>query len=318
MNPETEVDQISLSSKHTMRVQIGDVCCSLKCNDRVVFSNWQQLYSNFLSAKPADISVEIEIVGRLSSADIEAALAETSIIQEGNRFAAMNLTLEGEFDTTNRTLRLTVERCLFDPALEFKLMNRLFSLVYYTACEAKYSGRLPALLVHSCGIIRHDQALLFAGPCEAGKTTIARLCGGHYGQVLNDEMLLISRPHRDNGALRVQGVPIIGGLPQRLNAEAPLSCVLLLKQSKRTAVRRLDRMEAYLRFMRQIISPAYIGQTDRRAFFSLIAEFSNEVTRTTPFYELEFAINKELLWEVVGELERSLEKENKHDGKPDS
>jgi len=309
MSSKAMVDEGTAPCDCVMRVQIGDICCSLRCHDRDVFGSWKQLYSDFQSDNPADISIELEVVDRLSSAEVEAALLQARIVPEGNRFVATDLTLESEFDTANRALSMRVEKRLFDPALEFKLMNRLLSSAYYTACEAKYSGRLPAMLVHSCGIIRDGQALVFAAPCETGKTTIARLCGEEYGQVINDEMLLVSRPCQDNGPLRVQGVPIIGGFHQRLNATAPLSCVLLLKQSKMTAVRRLDRMEAYLRFMRQIISPAYIGQTDRQALFSLIAGFSDEVTSATPFYELEFTLDREPLWEAVGELERSLEKE---------
>ena len=164
------------------------------------------------------------------------------------------------------------------------------------------------MLVHSCAILRHGRVMMFAGPCDAGKTTIARLCGDEYGQVLNDETVLVSRPQPDNGTLWVQSVPFVGEMASWSNTTAPLSCILLLKQSVRTMVRRLDRMEAYLRFMRQVISPAYIGQGERRALYALIAEFADEVTRVVPVYELEFSLDRELLWETVGELEKTLEK----------
>lgn len=318
MGIQTKLEQNILSPNQIMSIEIGDVCCSLQCDDAEVFGDLKQLYSSFLSDKPPDISIELEVVDRLTPAEIEAALPNTRYTHEGGRFKATNLIIAGEHDLAEHTLSMTIEKHLRDSDLKFILLNQLLSLAYYTACKLRYNGKPPALLVHSCGILRHGQALLFAGPCDAGKTSIARLCGEQYGQVLNDEMLLVSRPHHDNGALRVEGVPIIGGFPQRLNATAPLSCVLLLKQGKRTAVRCLDRMEAYLRFMRQIINPAYVGQRDRRTIYSLIAEFSDEVTRTTPFYELEFALDKESLWEVVEELERSLGKRSEHDGKPDS
>ena len=160
--------------------------------------------------------------------------------------------------------------------------------------------------------------LLFAGPSGIGKTTIARSCGDEYGQVLNDEGVLVSRPRQHDNAVMVQGIPIIGELTQRLNVIAPLRVVLLLKQSKRTSVRRLDQMEAYIRFMRQIALPAYFGQLDKRTIYSLIAEFSDEVSRTMPFYELEFTLDRESLWEVVGELEASLDKERRYDEEPNN
>ena len=314
----TERAPVLGTSNDSIRVQIGDVCCSLRCNDGEVLGNWQQQYADFLSDKPADISIEVEFVERLTPAEIKTALAEARFIHDEGRFTTTNGIITGEYDLTGRTMRWTADKHLLDPDLEFKAINRLFTLAYYTACKVRYSGNLPAFLVHSCGILRHGQALLFGGACDVGKSTIARLCGDEYGQVVNDEMVLVSRPDGDNSALRVQGVPMLGDFPQRLNKAAPLSCILLLKQSKRTAVRRLDRTEAYLRFMRQIICPAYIGQTDRRAVYSLIAEFSDEVIRTTPFYELEFSLDRELLWKAVGELERSIGERGKLDGNPDS
>jgi hypothetical protein len=78
---------------------------------------------------------------------------------------------------------------------------------------------------------------------------------------------------------------------------------MLLKKSKKTLIHRLDRVQAYLRFMHQIITPVYIGQRDKRAVLSLMAGFSDEVTRTIPIYELEFSLDAESLWRVVGELE---------------
>ena len=107
---------------------------------------------------------------------------------------------------------------------------------------------------------------------------------------------------------------MLGDFPQGLNEVAPLGCVLLLKQSNRTLIRPLDRIEAYLRFIRQIICPAYIGQSAGRAVYTLMAEFSDEVTAAVPFYELEFTLDRDMLWETVAELEKSLGKESKYIG----
>jgi hypothetical protein len=105
-------------------------------------------------------------------------------------------------------------------------------------------------------------------------------------------------------------------LSKRLNVSAPLRVILLLKQGKCTSLRRLNQMEAYVRFMRQIANPAFIGQMDRRAVYSLISDFSNEVTEATPCYELEFTLDQALLLETLKELEDSLDKEDRDEGKP--
>jgi hypothetical protein len=143
--------------------------------------------------------------------------------------------------------------------------------------------------------------MIFTGPCETGKTTIGRFCSKNYGLVLNDEMMLMSWPHPSDGVL-VQSAPISGELPFGSNVAAPLSSVFLLKQSQRIAVRRIGRMEAYLRFLRQIISPRYFQETGTRVIISLMEEFAYAVTRVTPFYELEFTMDKNLLWDVEDRL----------------
>jgi len=317
-NTSTKVGRSSPAVNYEIRVQIGDICCSFICPDKELFSSFKHIYDSFLTDKPADTTIELEEANRLNASEAETALAEARFIHEEGHFRATNLIIAGEHDAAGRITRVKLEKSLLNPDLEFNQLNRMISLAYYTACKVRYNGNPPAFLVHSCGILRQGQVMLFAGPCETGKTTIARLCGNQYGQVVNDEMLLISRSGQNNGALRVQGVPIIGGVTQRLNVAAPLNCVLFLKQSNRTTARRLNRLEAYLRFMRQIIAPAYIGQRGRRAIHSLMAEFADEVTKITPAYELEFTLDKETLWEVVTELEISLRKESGNNGKPHS
>ena len=298
-----------VASDLTMRIQLGDVCCSLSILDEEVFHTWRGLYENFLTDGPADVSIEIDCVDGLSETEVETAISRAKIVSEGTHFRATGLVLEAEYDCARRTLGVTAERSLLSTSLEFNLMNRLLTSAYYTACQVKHGGNPPAMLVHSCAIMRRERVLLFAGPCEVGKTTIARLCGDEYGRVLNDEMVLVSRSHRDGTKLRVQGFPTIGGTSQRLNETAPLSCVLMLKQSRRTAARRLGSMDAYLRFMPQVIMPQQLEASEPQTMLSLIAEFANEVTRAAPFFELEFTLDRERLWEAVGQLERLLDEE---------
>jgi len=90
---------------------------------------------------------------------------------------------------------------------------------------------------------------------------------------------------------------------------APLACVLLLKQSDRTALNRLNRTEAYLQFMRQVIAPRDFEGRTKRAMLSQVAEFSDMVTNVVPFYELEFTLNQRALWKTINKLEKSLGRE---------
>ena len=318
MNREPALRSTPIYGNHTIRVQFGDICCALTCHDAEVFIRLKESYGSFQSDEPPDISFKLEVVDQLDRAQVEAVLSEMRMAWQGNHIVAANLALDVEFDAASSTFAVTADRCLFDSSLKFRLMNRLFRVAYFTVSRLKHQGRPPGMLVHSCGILRNGQVLLFTGPCETGKTTIGRLCSEDYGLLLNDEMLLLAWPHPRNSSLWVRSVPILSELPFRLNTSAPLACVLLLKQSKMTAVRRLDRTEAYLRFMRQIINPAHFMQTDRRAIISLIAEFTDEVTKVTPFYELEFTPDRNLLWEVEAKLTELEVTEREYDGRSDS
>ena len=154
------------------------------------------------------------------------------------------------------------------------------------------------MLVHSCGILREGQVLLFTGPCEVGKTTVGRLCSEDFGTMLNDEMMLVSWPQTWERSVLARSAPIFGELPFGSSVIAPLSSVFILKKSQRTALRRLERIEAYLRFLRQVMSPADFNNPDTRTKISCMDLFASEVTRTTPFFELEFTRDRYLLWDV--------------------
>jgi len=308
MHPSVQINKGVTSSNSTLGLQIGSVYCALKCKDEEVYSRLKRLYRNFLTEQPVDITVELEGVEQLSMDSLGPALSETRYIHEnGNSFRTTSQIVSGQYDLERQIIRLTGEKSLVDPDLEYNHLNQLLALSYYSACKVKYGGNPPAMLVHSCGVLRNGRAIVFAGPSEAGKTTIARLCGERDGEVLNDEMLLISRPNHNGNGISVQSAPIVSGLSPRQNKSAPLRCIMLLKQSNRTRVRCLDRVDAYLRFLRQIITPAYIGQKDKRAVYSLMADFGNEITRMIPIYELEFNLDAESLWKAVGELEEQIQ-----------
>jgi hypothetical protein len=298
------------SSSPIMRVQIGDVCCAITCHDREVFGYLGELYRGFLSDRPADITIKLEVVGQFSSLETRLALSQGRVLWGGDHIAALYRPFGEASATANKTVSVTIERPWFDPRLDFKIMNLLLPPSYYTVNKVEYHDGPLAMLVHSCGILRRERILLFAGPSEAGKTTVARLCGDEYGQVVNDEMLLISGSGLDGGTVKVQGVPIVGGVAQRLNVKAPLACVLMLKQAERTTIRRLSRLEAYLRFMRQVIAPRGFDSehNDNRTMLLQATRFSDWVTKTVPGYELQFTLDREQLWGVVAELEKSLRK----------
>lgn len=289
--------------EHALGIQIGSVCCELRCQDTEIYDKLQKVYHNYLTDEEADVTAVIELTDRMSVDKLRSVLERTRYIHKGNRFRTTSKLINGDYYPESRTIKITGERNLLDPDVEINNLNQLISAAYYSACKTKYDMNPPAMLVHACGILRHDRVLVFTGPSEIGKTTVAQLCGEKHGEVFNDEMLLMSRPGPNGNGVTIQNAPILGDLLPGRNTAAPLSCIFLLKQNNRTSLRYLDKAEAYLRFIRQIIAPTCIGYLDKRTVYSLMADFSAEIVKAVPIYELEFNRDANALWQIANELE---------------
>jgi hypothetical protein len=275
------------SANRTLGIQIGPICCALRCPDDELYDRLGGLYGNFLTEQPADVTIDLK---RISGGDDDGAgdKPALSVLQDKpDRFIAA---LECNPTESGRG---------------FEYMNRLFYMAYYSSCLEKYGGSPAAMLMHACGILRRERALVFSGPSESGKTTIAGLCGEHDGQVISDEMVLVYRPSAEGGT-NVQSVPILGTFAPGMNVTVPLGCILMLKKGEQTRVHPVNQVDAYLRLIRQIITPSYIGQREIKTALSLVADFGLEIINNIPVYELEFTTQRDSLWQEIGELEGEL------------
>jgi hypothetical protein len=277
----------------TLGIQIGSTCCALTCPDDEIYQSLNRLYRNFLTEQDADVTIDLErgagYAGNTSGDDLpgDETRGLTVLCDEPDLFVA------------------EMECNLDESGNGFRYMNRLFFMAYYTACLEKYGGNLPAMLVHACGVLRSGRAVIFTGPSESGKTTIAGLCGEKDGRVISDEMVLVTRPGPDGGVC-VQSVPIIGGSVPGINITVPLRYILLLKRGETTRIRPVEPVDAYLRLISQTITPCYLGQRETEPVLPLLADFSQETVRAVPVYELEFALNGESPWREIGNLEEML------------
>lgn len=301
--------QNSLPDVSTIRLQIGDVCCAFKFRDDDIYNRLREFYNIFLTDNQPDIIMELEGYEQLSPGNLGKAISKTKYTHNTkNDFQTTSKIMSGEYDLINRYIKITGEKRLADPTSKLNHLNRMISLAYYMACKIKYVDTYPAMMVHGCGILRNGQVLIFTGPSGAGKSTLAGLCGEQDGEVINDEIMLVSRPDTVSKEMVVRSVPILGAFPCRRRVTAPLHSISLLKQGNKTSVRPLEKTEAYLRLMRQIITPTCIGHGRKREILSLIADFSMEIISSIPVFELEFNLDKDALWQAVGEVEEMVKK----------
>ena len=304
--------EVKPAFEHILGIQIGSVHCEIRCQDNDLYHKLHILYRNYLTAEPPDVTIELEGTERLSAEELHSVLEKSSYMRRGNNFRTTNKLLKGKYDMASRRVKITGEKALIDPDNKDNLLNQLISVTYYTACRMKYTSNPPAMLVHGCGIMRNGQVLLFTGPSEIGKSTIALLSNGKHGEVLNDEMLLMSRPGENGEGVIVQNAPILGDLLPGPNTTAPLGSIFMLKQNNSTAIKELDKGEAYLRFMRQIIAPSCVGNYDKKLAYSIMADFSSEIIRDIPAYELEFNRDIDALWRITDDIQGISGKEPKN------
>jgi hypothetical protein len=288
-------------------IQMAGVNCAFQCDHIKILERLRKIYSGFLTEQAADITIELK-AANLKNTNRAAGDFEIGRGSSGRLHAHRRGGATGCID---RRILMSIDLQLnpADPDLRFKELNDLLMLAYYTACQKKHQGKMPVMLVHACGILRQGQAVVFTGPSGAGKTTIARLCGERNGEIMNDEMLLISRLDGDGYGMTVRGAPMIGGFLPRFSIKAPLGRIFLLKQADKTEVHSLGRAEAYLRFLRQVILPRGIGQVDLQPAISLMADFAYEATSFAPISELAFTLDRESLWQAVDAVESTPVKE---------
>jgi hypothetical protein len=295
------------STSHRIPVQIGDVGCSIECYDRRISGRLKKIYAGFLSHKQADIRIELDTIQRFGVPPVDIKSDSVKIIKSFEEISMICSFNTCQPFISRPNVRVVMERKQFNPGHGYKFMNWLLRNAYYTVKNKRHRDILPAMLIHACGIIRKRHLLIFTGPSGIGKTTIARMCGNEHGKVANDEMLLITGVETDGSRLMAQGLPIIGGVRQRSHVKVPVLCVMTLKQAQRTSIRPLDRVEAYLRIMRQIVAPTdLIENDDTKTMITKVTGFADSLTKAVPCYELEFTLEEEPLWKAVEEIEESL------------
>jgi MoaA/NifB/PqqE/SkfB family radical SAM enzyme len=142
---------------------------------------------------------------------------------------------------------------------------------------------LPAFggaFVHAAAVSLKGQGLLFAGPSEAGKSTIVKLIGER-GEVLCDDRVVV---RKNGGGFRVHGTWNHGEIRRVSPGSAPLRAVFFLRQAGTNRLERVGDPKAILRdFLPRLVRPLVSADWWERAL-----ALAEDVVREVPFYNLWF------------------------------
>jgi len=172
---------------------------------------------------------------------------------------------------------------IYSPTDEPFRRGGLESLALLPSDQLILARLLPAFggaFVHAAAVSLKGQGLLFAGPSEAGKSTIIKLIGER-GEVLCDDRVIV---RKDGGGFRVHGTWNHGEVRRVSPGSAPLRAVLFLRQARVNRLERVDDPKAVLRdFLPRLVRPLVSADWWERAL-----ALAEDVVREVPFYNLWF------------------------------
>ena len=269
-----------------VRVEMGGIVCSFLFTRPEDYRSSRMIYDAFLTERPADIEVWLETVEHIDPENLDTIMDGTTFTHADNRFWTSSQVASGNYDLSNAIISMVVERELGELTHHSNYRNTLMTLVYHSACRVKYGdGPVPSLLVNGCTVLCQDKGFIFTGMTREIRNTIVNLFPTGTVTVLNDANILVSRG--DQGKeISLENPPLINSVPLQRSGTIPAGAVFFLTQGERSAVRKLDPAEAYVKLVRQVDNPAYIGQTSKREIYQVIADFSGNIVEHLPMYEI--------------------------------
>ncbi len=111
------------------------------------------------------------------------------------------------------------------------------------------------LMLHACGIVRNGQGYIFAGPSNAGKTTLSRLWArASEATVLGDECLIL---RKQGGQFWVYGTPWVGQAGLFSSLGAPVEGMFFIRHSQQNLVDAITLNRAAEQLLSQSILTPY-------------------------------------------------------------
>jgi len=172
---------------------------------------------------------------------------------------------------------------IYSPSDAFFRQGGHDSLALLPSDQLILARALPAfggLFVHAAAVDMDGHGLVFAGPSEAGKSTIVKLIGER-AKVLCDDRVVIRGG--DDG-FRVHGTWSHGEIDRVSPGSAPLRAVFFLRQAAANRLNRVVDARAILRdFLPRLVRPLVSADWWEKAL-----ELAGAIVRDVPFYDLSF------------------------------
>lgn len=130
-------------------------------------------------------------------------------------------------------------------------------LVLNTLGIEELAARKSGVVFHSSFIERNKRAVLFTGPCGAGKSTQAEIWKRYCGvQIINGDKTLI---YLENGKIFASGLPFSGSSGISKNLGMELVAIVHLEKSKENRIELFSPRDAFLCLLKSSYVPLNYG-----------------------------------------------------------
>lgn len=156
----------------------------------------------------------------------------------------------------------------------------MITAIYSRLCEYN------TLFMHASFVDLNGNGVIFAGPSGIGKTTQAELWAKHLGAtVVNGDKAFVRAFDKD---VYGYGAPWSGSSPYCLNKKSVLKGIVVLLQSDKNSIKRLDSVEATAR----VLPHVFMHHWDENCVEKVLATFDS-VLKKVPVWLLECKPDKE-------------------------
>jgi hypothetical protein len=162
----------------------------------------------------------------------------------------------------------------FGPTLELLL-------IHYLAQER-------GVILHACGIVIEERAILFLGESGAGKSTLARMWDKENGvHILSDDRVIV---RKEDSEFRAYGTPWHGEAAFGSPRQAKLERIFFLRHGKENSVKDMKGLDLVSQLLTCSFPPLWHSQG-----MELILELFNQLATQVPCQELSFRPEKNAL-----------------------
>jgi radical SAM protein with 4Fe4S-binding SPASM domain len=172
---------------------------------------------------------------------------------------------------------------IFNPSPELFLRGGLDSLLLLSSDQIALARVLPFVggaFIHAAGVDLKGRGLLFAGPSEAGKSTVVKMLKGRVKVLCDDRMIV----RREAGGFRIHGTWSHGEIPDVSPDSAPLSAVFFLRQSGEN---RLDRIRDPKTILKDLL-PRLVRPLVTADWWERVLALAGSIAAEIPCYDMHF------------------------------